>query len=738
MAKNKSSSRRVRSLSMLTVGAAIGCSAVAQTQQQAPTATQSIPADSGDKDMEKIVITSSKRIQFLNDIAGSVTALSGAKLEQLGVETAEDLFKLSPGLQFNKGNADGALYSIRGIGTNTSSDNVIFGQAPTGIYIEDVPFTDPYVYISSPDVAPFDLERVEVLRGPQGALYGSSSLGGAVRYLFNKPNQRDREFSLMAGFSSVRNGGNGYTGNAMANLPLSPGVAALRLVLTKRKDAGYIDNLKTGRKDVNAGHADSARVILGLKPSSNLDITATYVNQKSRQDGSGAVSPAPGLLQVRTPSDAMVDSHFELGTVQVNWETSGVRLTSLTGYQRKRRDQINDVSYFLVPDFTVYGGTVYPNVDRAINDEPRRSNSFTQEFRLASTSAGPLTWLIGAFHQKANFHRAQIITLPGADDPENLPDDVYFDTVRRGSATENSLFADLDWKATPAWSIGAGARYFRTKVGFSRSNYGAPFTHFGDSDKGITPKLSTRYQFTPTVSAYAMASRGYRFGGINTVGLLPYKSDSLWNYETGLRLQPSRDASISMSAFVLDWKDIQVSSSDSNGFIIISNVAKARSNGLEATLGWRLSQAFRLNGALAYTDAQLKDRFLSASGIEVRAGTRLPGVAKLQATLDGSYNFMGPFNTAAAVTTVLQYVGKRDAQLDADLVLPQYTTADLRLGFRKDEWELSTYVQNVADSRGLSSAAVNFSSYQDPGKVNHTEWYPIRPRTVGVSLRYDF
>lgn len=741
--KSQCHQRRKRTMlgALFTMGASIGMSAMAQTT---PAAGSDVPASASPtaksvaEEPQRVEVTAGKRKQLQSEVAGTVTALSGAKLEQLGATDAEDVFKLSPGVQFNKGNADGALFSIRGIGTNTTSDNVIFGQAPTGIYIEDIPFTDPYVFVSSPDLAPFDLERVEVLRGPQGALYGSSSLGGAVRYLFVKPDLKELHFSLLGGASRVAGGGTGYTANAMANIPLSTDVAALRMVLTKRKDAGYVDNLQSGHKDVNSNRAESARLILALKPMSSLDITATYVNQKSQQEGSGAVSPDPDQLTVRTPTDAHVDSRFELGTVQANWEVAGLRLTSLTGYQTKKRHVVNDVSYLLVPDFTMYGGIEYPNVDRSINVEPRRSNSFTQEFRLASASPGAVNWLVGAFHQKANFFRSQVITLPGANDPENLPDDIYFETVRRGSATENSLFADFDWKLTPDWSIGAGARYFKTHVEFERSNYGAPFTRFADSDKGVTPKFSTRYQFTPAVSAYATASRGYRFGGINTVGLLPYKSDSLWNYETGLRLQPSRTLTASLSVFTLDWKDIQVSSADANGFVIISNVAKARSNGLEATLGWRADSNLSVNAALAYTDAKIKSSFVSASGIDVASGTRLPGVAKLQTTVDATYRFGGPFDSAGSFTAVLQRLGTRRAQMDAERSLPGYTTVDLRLAFGFSNWELTGFVQNAANSRGQSSAAINFSTYQNPGAVNYTEWYPIRPRTIGMNLRYDF
>ncbi|MCA0239784.1 MAG: TonB-dependent receptor [Proteobacteria bacterium] len=687
---------------------------------------------------QRIEITANKRKQLQSEVAGTVTALSGAVLEQLGAVTAEDVFKLSPGVQFNKGNADGALYSIRGIGTNTSSDNVIFGQAPTGLYIEDVPFTDPYVFISSPDVMPFDLERIEVLRGPQGALYGSSSLGGAVRYLFAKPDLRQTHFTLLGGVSTVSGGGSGYQLNAMANLPLAKDVAALRVVATKRRDPGFVDNLQTGRKDINTNEVDSARVMLGLKPASNLDITATYLSQQSKQRGTGAVSPDPDQLTVRTPTDARVDSKFDLGTVQVNWEVAGLRVTSLTGYQTKRRDQVNDVSYLLVPDFTIYGGTVYPDVDRAINVEPRRSNSFTQELRLASANAGPFNWLVGVFYQRANFFRSQRITLPGANDPENLPDDVFFETVRHGTATERSIFADLDWKLTPDWTVGLGARHFKTEVEFQRSNYGAPFTRFASSDDGTTPKLSTRYAISPQTSVYASASRGYRFGGINTIGSVPYKSDSLWNYEIGLRLQPSRELSLGVSAFMLDWKDIQVSSANADGFVLISNVAKARSNGLEATAAWRPNANFSLNGSLAYTDAKTKAPFVSSSGIDVASGTTLPGVPKLQSTLDATYRFSGPMASAGRFTAVWQHVGSRNAQLDATLKLPSYSTLDLQLAFAWQSWELTASIQNATDSRGRSSAAVNYSTYENPGAVNYTEWYPIRPRTIGLSLRYDY
>lgn len=730
----------------LAAGAAIASGALAQAPEPAPAAPPSPAANHAEGGLQRVEVTASKRKQLQSELAGTVTAINGITLEALGAVDAEDIFKLSPGVQFNKGNADGAMYSIRGIGVNTVSDNVIFGQASTGLYIEDIPFTDPYVYISTPDVAPFDLERVEVLRGPQGALYGSSSLGGAVRYLYAKPDLKTQHFSLLAGASKVAEGGTGYTTSAMANLPLAQGTAGLRVVLGKRRDPGYVDNVGTGRDDVNSIDADQARILLGLKPIDGLDITAIYARGTSGQNGSSGISPDAGELKSNAPTDASMDSVYDLGTLQVNWEVGGLRLTSLTGYQTKKRNQNGDLSYAMVPDFTLNdivdadGNVVpYPQVDRALNFERRRSNAFSQELRLTPDSEGTtFNWLAGAFYQRTNFFRTQTVTWPGANDPVNLPDDIYFDTLRRGTASERSLFADLEWKATPQWTFGLGARYFETEVEFERSNYGAPFTTFEASESGTTPKLSARWQFTPTAAAYVSASRGYRYGGINTVGSIPYKSDSLWNYEAGLRLRPGRTLALDLTAFVLDWRDVQISTANEAGFVIINNVDKARSTGIEATLGWRPSADWRVNGSVALTDAEIGTAFTSAAGRPVAGGTSLPGVARFQATLDTSYAFAGPFESSGTASAVLQHVGSRRAQLDADLRLKAYTTLDLRLAMAWERFEVAAYVQNATDSRGQSSAFVNYASYIDPGAINYQEWTLVRPRTIGVSFRYDY
>ena len=217
------------------------------------------------------------------------------------------------------------------------------------------------------------------------------------------------------------------------------------------------------------------------------------------------------------------------------------------------------------------------------------------------------------------------------------------------------------------------------------------------------------------MAAYATASRGYRYGGINTIGSLPYSSDSLWNYETGLRLQPAGEVSLDLSLFMLDWKNIQMQTTNADGFVIITNAAKARSNGFEAALAWRPTQAFSLNGSLALTDAKLRASFDSASGRAVESCTTLPGVAKVQSTLDATYICRSVPDQRVGVrrAAVRGQAQRADRRRPG---LPAYTTADLRMAFGWSNWELTGYVQNVADQRGQSSAAGQLLQLPEPGR----------------------
>ena len=732
-------SRGVHRGSILAASITLALSAMAQVQPTLGAGGGASRTGAGDE-VQRVEVTASKRKQLQSDVAGTVTAVDGARLERLGSADAEDILKLTPGVQFNKGSADASLLSIRGIGTNTNAGNQGFTQAPTGVYIEDVPFTDPFAFVSVPDLAPFDLERVEVLRGPQGALYGSSSLGGALRYQLIKPNARQTEGSVLASFSSMSGGGSGWSTAAMANLPLADGKAGLRVVLNSRKDPGFIDNIGTGIKDSNSNRVDGGRALFAWRPHADFDVTAIYLSQQSRQaDGSGISSfdyatgtgyslTPPARNEVKTAFPQTVNSTFDLGTVQVNVNLGGLRLTSLTGYQTKKRIQRDDFTRdFFDPAFLG---------DQWTSDVDLHTRTLSQEVRLAPVKAGAVNWLVGAFWMDADVRRDQQVYF----EPRGAAPDIRF--RRNGNATEAALFADAEVKLTERLTAAAGARYYKTKLDYDRiTGVDDPGTAipYGTSDSGTTPKVSLRYAFDPQLSAYVLASRGYRFGGISNVGFgtlaFPYKTDTLWNYEAGLRWTPSAQTSLDVSVFRIDWKDVQLATLANDpvsgrDFLVTGNIGQARSQGIELAGGWKPSSSFSLRGAVAYTHASTSGG-ITVGGLPIASGTPLPGTAKLQGTLDAAAYFAGPLDSSGRLSAVLAHTGERRAQIDSPMTLAAYSTLDLRLTFSWSRLEVSAFINNVADTRGVSGG-VDYTS------ALYTEFYPIRPRTAGVAVRYDF
>ena len=696
------------------------------------------PAEQDAAVSNTVVITASKRLQKLSDLAGTVSAVSGAELEKFGSNDAEDLLKLTPGVQFNKGTADGALVSIRGVGTNSNGASQGFTQSPTGIYIEDVPFTDPFAFVSTPDLGLFDLERVEVLRGPQGALYGSSSLGGAIRYMVNKPNTRITEGSVLLGASTTTGGGNGWTSSVMANLPLADGKAGLRFVINSRKDAGFIDNLGTGVKDANSVRVDGGRAIFTYKPNQDFDVMAMYLKQRSDQaDGPGISSfnyltgqgytKAYEDLTVRTAYPMSYASKFDLATVQANWNVGDYRLTSLTARQTKSRAAREDFTRdFYTPDTAD---------ERWTSDTFSKSSSNTQELRLAPVSSDRVNWMVGVFGMNADIQRDQRIYL----EPRGAVADLRF--RRNGRATERAVFGDAEIKLTDKLIADIGARRYKTELTNDRivgTTGDGSSTTYNSSDSGTTPKYSLRYVIDEAMSVYALASRGYRFGGISNLGSspqgLPYQSDSLWNYEAGWRWSPSKTSSLDVSVFRIDWTNVQLSQlyldpATNLTFLVTGNVGKATSQGIEVAAGWRPLPSLSLKGTLAYTDAATSGG-ISLGGTAIPSGTSLPGTARMQSSFNATQTFDGPWNSSGRLTALAAYTGKRRAQIDSDVTLPAYTTVDLRSTLSWNAVELSVYANNAFNARGLSSGVDYFTTY--------TEFYPIRPRTVGVSLRYDF
>jgi iron complex outermembrane recepter protein len=544
------------------------------------------------------------------------------------------------------------------------------------------------------------------------------------------------------------------------NLPLVKDVLAVRVVGQYQDDPAYQDNIGTGQKNVNGRIVDGGRVLVLYKPTDRLTIDGLYMYQHSNQ-GDTSASVGPDVRYYDSPHPSSYTSHFSLAKLEVNYRLGAVKLTSLSAYQTKMRDFNGDLTRLLVPDATVgidvpsqdaFGFGPYPNVTEARDVENRSSNGFSQEFRIASADPSTFNWMVGAFGQNVNFHRTQDVSLVGANDPTYGDD--FFNVNRNGEAEERALFgeASLD---LGGFELGAGGRWFNTRVQFNQMRTAsleasAQNLNFAYGESGFTPKFQARYRFDSHVLVYASAAKGYRFGGVNTApGSQTYQSDNLWNYEAGLRLQPDRTLDFDLSGFYIDWKNPQITSADQNGFLIVSNLAKATSKGVEFSGHWRPLPQVSIAAAAAYTDAKTEAPFDSTrnwatdvaggytGNFVVPAGTELPGTPKFQASVQPEFHAAGPFGTAMTLSGTVSYIGDRRAQIDADLRLPAYTTVDLHAKLARDGWQLGLSVENLLGSKGISSAAYSYFS-TGTGTDGYADYYLIRPRIVSLSLQKTF
>lgn len=693
--------------------------------QQSPAA---LPAS--EDESQRVVITASKRAEKQREVAGTVSVLSGGDLERRGARDQEDFLKLTPGVQLNRGDPNNNGITIRGLSSQASPESGGGQQNPSGRYLEDVPLASPIGKGLVADIVPFDLDRIEVLRGPQGALFGSGSLGGALRYLLAKPDLKSFGAVAQVGLTGVSQGKSAASLYGMVNAPLGE-TAALRVVAFDRTLPGYIDNLGTKSQDANKVRQTGGRFLVTMKPSRELTATLVASTQKTQQDDFSYVFGDPTKLEHNNPTLGRGTSQFDFSSLTVDYDLGGAMLTSITGYWKTKSNGVGD-------DTRLFAtlGLPLPLVSRVSSGS---SDAQSQELRLASKPGSSFSWVAGLFYQTNKGSGGGKQSDPsGAFGVVDL-----VDLNTKQNASESAIFFDGEYSLGGGWSAGLGGRSYRTKTSFQQTGtvFGGPSNSpvLAGGDKGTTPKLSVKYRFGDNIW-YALASKGYRYGGVNEgPPPTPFKSDSLWNYETGVRLAPAPGVQVDLSAFLLDWTNAQFTYFALNGqlpFSGIGNVGKARSTGLEAALRWRISTDFDVAASLASIDAKTTQDVKTLAGrapVTIASGARLPGTAKLQTALQGNYRFSGPWGSAGRFNLTHTHVGERVIDLTAFYKAPGYQALDMGMSFNKGNWTLAANLTNATDQRGI----MNIQGTPD-GNKNFQQYYLQRPRTLDLSVRYDF
>ncbi|MFC4312357.1 TonB-dependent receptor [Steroidobacter flavus] len=711
--------------------------------------------------LEEVIVTAQKREERLIDAPVAITAVGGDALNEQNIVQISDYYSRIPNLQYN-GDSTYDL-SLRGVTTGG-------GTNPTlAVLIDDVQFGSSTFFglgnSRFPDFDPGMLERIEVLRGPQGTLYGASSLGGLLKYVMRKPDPERFFGRVEGGMNTVEDGESGWTGRGSVNIPLASEQAALLLGAFVREDPAYIDNVRPtlAAEDVNDARTRGGQASFLFKPSDNLSITLSGLRQERdghfgtgiqvQTDAAGVPTYVPTFgtdtsINLAATSD---EGTQQLYSGRIEWEVGGVQLLSLTSWGKSEGVNRRDVSavFGFIPAFYGTGAGSSVSIDDAAETE-----KFAQEFRV-SGKTDRLDWRVGAFYTKEDGNVIQQLSLfdPGGSQ-------VATPFLGQGpiSYKEYAGFGDVVLHVTDKFDLQVGARYGKNKQEYTNSNtvdttiepvFG-PTTVFPvatfDEDT-VTWALSPSYHFTPDVMGYARIASGYRPGGPNTsLPTIPrtYDSDSVVNYEVGVKgMLAERIFSFDAALFQIDWKDIQLQNTDSvSQFIFFSNGGEARSRGLELTLGWRPLEGLSIDGNVALLDAELSQALPQSATADTLvgfSGDRLPASAKTSGNLSIQQDFT--FSSFSLfVGANWSYVGERksafvnsavaDARTRFDL--PSYSVVDLRAGATfNDRWHLNLYARNVLDEDGVVSA-------DNRNGTNVTIVNFLQPRTLGMSVSLDF
>jgi outer membrane receptor protein involved in Fe transport len=705
-------------------------------------------AASKDARLEEIVVTAQKRAERLQDVPVPVTAISAGKLVDSNQLRLQDYFTRIPGLSVTPatGQYQGSpVLAIRGITTGASNPTV-------AIVVDDVPYGSSTTLgggIVAPDLDPSDLAQVEVLRGPQGTLYGVSSLGGLLKYVTVDPSTDKLYGRVQGGLSSVYNGDEmGYTVRGAVNVPLSD-TWAVRASGFTRRDPGYIDNIQAGQEGVNQTNADGGRLSASWRPSDVFSLKLGALLQHMTGEGSQEVDVLPGfgdLEQSRLGGTGGYDRRIQSYSATAAVKLGQAELTSVSGYAINKFSDSFDVTALLGPasEF-LFGFPGTPLLDH------NKTKKFTQEFRLSIPLGQRVDWMLGAFYTDEDTDFGQDIVV--WNDSRQVVAS-WLHSAFPTTFQEYAAFTNLTFRITDKFDIQLGGRQSRNEQTYQSNSVGLP-PFVSGAGEDVIPKVSSKddaftYLVTPRLRisddlmVYARLASGYRAGGPNSNCLalaLPceYDPDTTQNYEIGAKGDVlNRRLSFDASIYYIDWKDIQLQLNDLvSGQSYFTNAGRARSQGMELSLESRPVDGLVMTAWVSWNDSELSEDFPAGSTVSGTSGDRLPTSSRWSGNLSVDQHFPLTSTVTGFIGGSMSYVGDRKggfvsvfAPSPARQTYPAYTQTDLRAGLSYESWTANLFVNNVTDKRGLLAGGI--------GNLFPYTFSYIQPRIVGLSLTKSF
>lgn len=726
--------------------------------------------------LEEILVTATRRSESISRVPISISALTQQDLLDAGIKDIADVSAATPGLQFDT--PQGVLgtvttISIRGL-------NTIVGASVVGVYLDDTPIQTrlPAVgNIGNPYPVVFDLNRIEVARGPQGTLFGAGSEAGNIRFITNEPSLDTLSGYVHAELSSTEYGTPSYEVGAAVGGPIIPDELGFRMSIWGRHDGGYIDRVDPGTgtitaNDTNTGDSIAFRAAFAFKVNDAVKISPSLFYQVLRRGDSNAFygnfsNPSKGQFENATLLPDVANDYFTLPTLKIEAQLPFADLTSVTSYTHRNANVRDEIAALIGgAGIANYGNPLGPDFPTSLADAApmptqQTVNAITQELRLASNRPdAAVTWVAGAFYD----HRTQtdILTMEPSlpADPSGALLGYFYQKV---VDEQLAAFAQADVHLGSQWTLTLGERVARIKTdqlnlnGSGIFNSPIPRYQFSSTYTPTTPRASLAYQLDPRNMFYVSVAKGFRLGsGSNPVPdscdvVVPpsVKPDYVWSYELGAKsaLFDNR-AQIAASVFHVKWSSIQQVIVPPCGVAYVTNTGNAVSDGFDFDLQTKMTDRLRVGLAVGYVNMHYTEDVLDTAGNplvqkgdkvgllpqvnppwEVKATAKydLPWFAASHPFVRGEYQFHsqnpGPFTSGIAASA------NYSPQLAPN---PATRLFNASLGVTRDNLEATLFVDNVFNSTPL---------------LNKWLWVPqaqaifyntFRPRTIGASLSYHF
>lgn len=766
------------------------------------------------QELETITVTAKKREQSLQDVTGSVAVIDSETLVKTQVRSFEDYTRQITSLSFNNSGGGQTQLSIRGVFPSRFNHAQPQNRSVVGLLLGDIPITTSAF---NPDIGLLDANRIEVLRGPQGTLYGASAQSGAIRIIPNKPSFDGLEGNVSSNVEFTRNGEPSYNFNTVLNIPVTENFAVRGAGYFIEK-GGYIDNVFTGEDDINNEQSFGGRLSGLWEPTENLSFDGLVIYHNLQADGrpdefvQGDPLVATGLVsgaslvaepfesidqftitdfnQISRSTDETFNDEFVILGLTTNLDLGAIGVTSVTSYfDRAFENTLDDsqrgrdaLGSYTSECFAGGFDTANPGCSPTINPFFNNSdfNQFTQELRLSSQNESALQWVAGAFFSDEQREFNQTDPFLDLDGNNDLPDllDAFGLGVFDFGNNENifigfqtidtrqvALFgeATLAFGARDEFELTAGGRWFDydqdTDITFAGiANDGVTEIDSNISEDGFNPNFALRYNVIEDVGLYISAARGFRLGGVNdpiplsgvfgsacasdleTLGLteLPevFGSDSLWNYEAGVKSTlASGKVRFNAAYFYIDWSDVQTQAFLPCGFQTITNDVDIISQGFETEFAAQLNDRLVVNISGSYTDSSLDgDSVILAA----EDGSRTPYVPR--SLLTAGFDYTQPVEIVGESSEFflradIQHTSRSFSEFSENFVaprfeLPSHTSINAFLGLVYKDIEFSLYARNLTDERIVTGFDID--------RRQPATFSVARPRTIGLGGRLSF